>query len=348
MHYSAVISAALMIAKASSHTIFCQLKTDQQTYDVNAANMACNGPPNPTTPSSKIIEVKAGSTTLTALIAGSNDVMDPGHKGPVMAYLKKVTDATQDSGVGNGWFKIQEAGFSNGVWGTDTVINSGGNQQIRIPECIEDGQYLLRAEMVALHGARSVNGAQLYMECAQINITGGKATKKPTTTSIPGIYKSNDPGLLIDIYNKPPSGSNPYKIPDSRFIIGLSRILVLDGNTRQRRNGNFLTRYNTHGKSIQQLTSIYSDSQSPIKDPTPAPIDSSRCVSDSTSSFVSSGQTAIHLPDILTLAGPVSQARFGTIGSRSSMVLVAVSPGNKVTSESAVGGINLLILMASI
>ncbi|TRX87869.1 hypothetical protein FHL15_011231 [Xylaria flabelliformis] len=198
MYYSTVISAALLIADVSAHTIFCQLKTDQQTYDVsygirtpsydgpqtdvNGANMACNGPPNPTTPSSKIIDVKAGST------------------GPVMAYLKKVTDATQDSGVGNGWFKIQETGFNNGVWGTDNVINSGGNQQIHIPECIEDGQYLLRAEMIALHGARSVNGAQLYMECAQINITGGKATKKPTTASIPGIYKSNDPGLLIDIY----------------------------------------------------------------------------------------------------------------------------------------------------
>ncbi|KAI0827791.1 hypothetical protein F5Y06DRAFT_302399 [Hypoxylon sp. FL0890] len=101
-------------------------------------------------------------------IAGSNDVMDPGHKGPVMAYLKKVSDATKDGG------------------GTDTVINKGGNQQIKIPDCIEDGRYLLRAEMIALHGARSANGARLY---------------------------SNDPGLLIDIYNKPPGTSNPYKIP---------------------------------------------------------------------------------------------------------------------------------------
>ncbi|KAI0867972.1 glycoside hydrolase family 61 protein [Hypoxylon argillaceum] len=233
MHYLTVVSAGLLAATTSAHTIFCQLKTDQQTYavsyairtpsydgpqtDVNAANMACNGAPNPTTPSSKIIDVKAGSTISAVwrhtLQSGANDVMDPGHKGPVMAYLKKVTDATKDTGVGNGWFKIQEAGFSNGVWGTDTVINSGGNQQIHIPECIEDGQYLLRAEMVALHGARSINGAQLYMECAQINITGGKATKQPTTASIPGIYKSNDPGLLIDIYGKPPSSTNPYKIP---------------------------------------------------------------------------------------------------------------------------------------
>ena len=29
--------------------------------------------------------------------------MDPGHKGPVLAYLKKVDDATTDPGTGDGW-----------------------------------------------------------------------------------------------------------------------------------------------------------------------------------------------------------------------------------------------------
>jgi len=56
-----------------------------------------------------------------------------------------------------------EQGYNNGVWGTDTVINAAGKQVIRIPDCIADGDYLLRAEMIALHGARSVNGAQLYV-----------------------------------------------------------------------------------------------------------------------------------------------------------------------------------------
>ena len=39
------------------------------------------------------------------------------------------------------------------------------------------------------------------MECAQIEITGGTGTATPKTYSIPGIYKSNDPGLLLDIYS---------------------------------------------------------------------------------------------------------------------------------------------------
>lgn len=92
---------------------------------MSSNNLACNGPPNPTTPSSKIIQVTAGSN-LTAIwrhtltckdsssrnigeyvadieVAGPGDVMDASHKGPTLAYMKKVTDATKDSGVGNGW-----------------------------------------------------------------------------------------------------------------------------------------------------------------------------------------------------------------------------------------------------
>ncbi|KAK5661622.1 hypothetical protein OQA88_9722 [Cercophora sp. LCS_1] len=128
-----------------------------------------------------------------------------------MAYLKKVTDAKTDPGVGNGWFKIQHGGLSGGKWATNVVIDNKGNQVIHIPKCIANGQYLLRAEMVALHGARSTNGAQLYMECAQIEITGGDGTANPKTYSIPGIYKSNDPGLLIDIYSMKPTAN--YVIP---------------------------------------------------------------------------------------------------------------------------------------
>ncbi len=105
-----------------------------------------------------------------------------------------------------------EQGYNNGVWGTDTVINNAGKHIIPLPACLEDGQYLLRAEMIALHGARAKAGAQLYMECSQLMITGGTGTAKPTTYSIPGIYSASDPGLLINIY--PMRGE--YTIPGPR------------------------------------------------------------------------------------------------------------------------------------
>ena len=49
------------------------------------------------------------------------------------------------------------------------------------------------------------------MECAQINVTGGSGSASPATYSIPGIYKANDPGLLINIYSMTPSST--YTIP---------------------------------------------------------------------------------------------------------------------------------------
>ncbi|KAI0430864.1 glycosyl hydrolase family 61-domain-containing protein [Xylaria sp. FL1042] len=226
-----IASVAAAISTASAHTIFLQLEangvTNAVSYgirtpsydgpitDVSSNYVACNGGPNPTTPSNKIIDVKAGSTVNAiwrhTLTSGANDVMDASHLGPTMAYLKKVGDATTDVGYGNGWFKIQEDGYNNGAWGTTKVINNGGVHAINIPNCLEDGQYLLRAEMIALHGASSPQGAQLYMECAQINISGGSAKVSPATYSFPGMYKATDPGLLINIYQM--TASSTYTIP---------------------------------------------------------------------------------------------------------------------------------------
>ncbi|SPO07152.1 related to cel1 protein precursor [Cephalotrichum gorgonifer] len=224
-----------LLSGVSAHTIFLQLNVDGTTYDighgvrvptydgpqtnVNADVMACNGPPNPTTPSPHIIPVKAGSDVKAiwrhTLDSGPGDVMDPSHKGPVLAYLKKVDDATSDPGTGAGWFNIQKKGLEGSVWATDEVIKSGGEQVIHIPACIEDGQYLLRAEMIALHGAGSPGGAQFYMECAQIEVTGGSGSAKPELVSIPGVYPANHPGIVVNIY----SGlSNGYQTPGSATL----------------------------------------------------------------------------------------------------------------------------------
>jgi len=194
---------------ATAHTIFVSLEVngtvmpvshgirtpsyDGPITDVGSDSLACNGPPNPTTPSDKIIAVEAGSEVAAiwrkTLTAAANDIMDPSHVGPTMAYLKKVDSALTNKGPGNGWFKIQEEGLENGQWATTKVINKNGRHPIKIPKCIESGEYLLRAEMIALHGAGSYPGAQLYMECAQLRIYNGTGRLTPKTYNIPGIYK---------------------------------------------------------------------------------------------------------------------------------------------------------------
>jgi len=50
------------------------------------------------------------------------------------------------------------------------------------------GEYLLRVESIALHVAESVGGAQFYISCGQIEVTGsGNATPSPTI-DFPGGY----------------------------------------------------------------------------------------------------------------------------------------------------------------
>lgn len=49
------------------------------------------------------------------------------------------------------------------------------------------------------------------MECAQINIVGGTGSLPAKTYSIPGIYKANDPGILVNIYSM--TTSSKYVIP---------------------------------------------------------------------------------------------------------------------------------------
>ncbi|KAJ8060677.1 hypothetical protein OCU04_010984 [Sclerotinia nivalis] len=230
---------SFLLSYASAHTIFTQLESGGTLYntsyairtptydgpitDVTTQYVACNGGPNPTTPSSDIINVVAGSTvqaiwrhTLTS--TPSNDatyVLDPSHLGPVMAYMKKVNDATTDVGYGPGWFKISEQGLNVATqgWATTDLINNAGIQSMTIPSCIANGQYLLRAELIALHAASGLQGAQLYMECAQINVSGGTGTSSPSTVSFPGAYAQNDPGILINIYQSLSSYAIPGPTP---------------------------------------------------------------------------------------------------------------------------------------
>ncbi|KAL0953424.1 hypothetical protein HGRIS_004660 [Hohenbuehelia grisea] len=238
---SASLLAALLSLLASSayaHTIFQELwvngvsqghttgirvpEYDGPITDVTSNDIICNGGINPYRQpvSAAVIPVAAGSPvtaewhhTLKGL--DPSDVADPidaSHKGPVMAYLAKVPSATQTSVTGLQWFKIYEDGLgSDGKWGVDRLISNKGKVTFTIPSCIAAGDYLLRVELIALHGAQSYPGAQFYMECAQLRITGGGSTS-PATVSFPGTYSGNDPGVKINIYQT----LSGYTIPGPR------------------------------------------------------------------------------------------------------------------------------------
>jgi len=87
-----------------------------------------------------------------------------------------------------------------------------------LPKSIPNGQYLVRIEHIALHSAGSFGGAQTYISCSQINVTGGGSGTPGPLVSIPGVYTGRvsvstcdktslcsdwgmqEPGILINIY----------------------------------------------------------------------------------------------------------------------------------------------------
>ncbi|KXN88107.1 putative endo-beta-1,4-glucanase D [Leucoagaricus sp. SymC.cos] len=226
---------ASLSSVASAHTIFQELYVndvdqghingirvpdyDGPIMDVTSNDLICNGGINPyhQPVSQTVIDVPAGAQVTAEWHHTLNgpdpsdpaDPIDSSHKGPILAYLAKIPDATQTDVTGLKWFKIYHDGLTGGTWAVDKLISNKGKVSFTIPNCIPSGQYLLRVEIIALHAASSYPGAQLYMECAQINITGGSGSASPATVSFPGAYKSTDPGITINIY----SGLTSYTIP---------------------------------------------------------------------------------------------------------------------------------------
>ncbi|KAK7681569.1 hypothetical protein QCA50_015302 [Cerrena zonata] len=224
--FASLLVLSTLATSAFAHTIFQQLYVngvdqghingirvpdyDGPITDVTSNDVICNGGINPFhQPMSKtVITVPAGAQVTTEwhhTLAGADpsdsaDPIDPSHKGPVIVYMAQIPDATQSSVTGLKWFKIYEDGLtSDGKWGVDRLIANKGKVTITVPSCIAAGQYLLRAELIALHAASSYPGAQLYMECAQLKVTGGGNTS-PATVSFPGAYAGTDPGIKINIY----------------------------------------------------------------------------------------------------------------------------------------------------
>ncbi|KAI1140181.1 glycoside hydrolase family 61 protein [Hypoxylon sp. FL0543] len=172
--------------------------------DVNSPDMRC-------------YQARAG--TATAAVA-AGDVLGfvanaaVTHFGPVQFYMARVPDGadvnTWDP-AGNVWFKIGSIsavpplGSSEATWPAynKKVVNT------TIPAAVPSGKYLVRVESIALHQAQSVGGAQMYLSCAQVEVTGGGSGTPAPLVAFPGAYKATDPGLMWSYYPIPTSYTAP-------------------------------------------------------------------------------------------------------------------------------------------
>ncbi|KAJ4364351.1 hypothetical protein N0V95_000760 [Ascochyta clinopodiicola] len=220
---SLVLSLLALASTSAAHYTFPELVvggkgTGNWQYVRQTANYQSNGPVTDVSStaircyqlapgtSAKTYTVNAGDTL--AFTAASS----VSHPGPMQFYMAKVpsgqTAETWD-GSGNAWFKIyQEEAIT-----TASSISwaSMGKAQIPVtlPKSLPSGEYLLRAEHVALHSAGSSGGAQFYISCAQVKVQNGGSGSPSPLVSFPGAYKASDAGILVNIYYPIPQNYKP-------------------------------------------------------------------------------------------------------------------------------------------
>lgn len=91
---------------------------------------------------------------------------------------------TASNGTGNVWVKLAQSGYesSNKTWAVQTLIANKGLHSFTLPSVLAPGNYLIRPEIIALHEADAsyavnpARGAQFYMECIQLSVTGTGST----------------------------------------------------------------------------------------------------------------------------------------------------------------------------
>ncbi|KAL1961863.1 hypothetical protein VTN77DRAFT_987 [Rasamsonia byssochlamydoides] len=128
------------------------------------------------------------------------------HHGPVITYLAPCNgNCSEVDKTTLEFFKIDQGGLVNdtdppGTWASDELIANNNSWTVTIPTSIAPGGYVLRHEIIALHSAENLDGAQNYPQCINIEVTQTSGTVTPSGTLGEALYTDTAPGILVDIY----------------------------------------------------------------------------------------------------------------------------------------------------
>jgi cellulase len=214
---------AALISAAAAHQNFHQFWINDVTpgYQVGIRMPPSNSPVTDVTSNDMVCNVNgakvpSGVDTVAAAEGDTIKVQwdQSGHPGPITHMLYgPVDDASQATGIGAGWFKIDELDYVDSEWASAIMEKNNMTHEFKLPTGLASGEYLLRSEMLALHSAQTVGGAQFYIGCAQLKISGtGSKGACGSTIELPGAYNEKDEDIYIpNFYN----GYEPttYKAP---------------------------------------------------------------------------------------------------------------------------------------
>lgn len=138
------------------------------------------------------------------------------HVGAVMTYIAKCNTTCSKANKDTlSWVKIDELAWLNstgwdtlelgGTWATDVLIANNFTWEIKIPEVLAAGYYTLRHELIALHVAEQLDGAQAYPQCINLRVdraAGSKAKHLKGGVLGTNLYRPTDAGILVDVHKK--------------------------------------------------------------------------------------------------------------------------------------------------
>ncbi|TCD66356.1 hypothetical protein EIP91_001462 [Steccherinum ochraceum] len=150
-----------------------------------------------------VVPANPGSTVSFQWSGGGGQKW-PHNTGPLMTYMTSCGSTSCDKfdPTNAKWFKIDQLGKKDANTWYQADIQSGSAFNVVLPQNLAPGGYLIRHEIIALHLATSMGGAEFYPSCTQVMIGGNGSGSPSPTVSFPGAYSDSDPGIYDpDVYN---------------------------------------------------------------------------------------------------------------------------------------------------
>ncbi|KAL8713845.1 MAG: hypothetical protein Q9225_006670 [Loekoesia sp. 1 TL-2023] len=155
------------------------------------------------TPAQKYVTVAAGGTVELQWSKWPES-----HHGPVLDYLANCNgECTSVDKTKLQFNKIDELGLLDyssmpGSWASDKLIAANNSWTVTVPQSVAPGNYVLRHEIIALHSAQNPDGAQNYPQCVNLKVTGSGTDNLASGTLGTDLYKPDDAGIAVNIYQK--------------------------------------------------------------------------------------------------------------------------------------------------
>jgi len=141
------------------------------------------------------------------------------HHGPIIDYLAPCPsdNCLASSPASLKFTKIAETGLvkpgspKEYVWATDQLRKSNNTWSVKIPAALKAGNYVLRNEIIALHTAGTVGGAQNYPQCFNVKVVGGGSVALPVGIPATQFYRPETKGIVFNIART--VGVGEYTVP---------------------------------------------------------------------------------------------------------------------------------------